>query len=633
MNRVFWKIVARSLFIFFPLAALLVGITTWIYIDGTRREYAKIGIVETGVIALLANAVDTELNRVGADLVFLAAQAEFNNIDGQLKHPNIERFAGNSESLIATDDRYRQIVFVDNRGFELMRFNRRNNDIVRASNADLRNVAYDYSFGRVIVRIGGEVTVSPVVEQETRINRAQVRSTMVRFSTPITDGRGKTRGVVTLDYVGAQLLEQAMRSYDGSRQVLLVDSGGYVLAALIPDTSSAIGHVNWQGKRLGQHFPDAWTMMADKTTGQFRSAEGLFTYRSILSERPARPDDTSSAKRPQLQIIEPASKVPSWRIVTYVPSNWLDAAPRPLLSQLVILDAFLILLLLMGSFFVARFSINGTATEFGLNIAEMERRDRTTPTKRTNIAAVSNSILEVGEDNFDFIETEIPGPLSLQTSNLNSDDTLSLEKRAAYYDTLTKLPNLTFFKEFLNRAIARAERYVETLVLLYVDLDDFDRLNAAHGRDVGKTYLKIIASRLAKSLRQSDFIAHPSMNEVRLYRASHVSEVFNDLPPLANDQFLIMLHEIKHNECVAQIAERILNDVSAPVQLGEIRLTTTCSIGISILPDDEQTVDGLIEKGNIAMQHAKKGGKNGYTLYGSIASEALLDAESAERSS
>lgn len=633
MNKQFSAVVAQSLFIFVPLAALLAGITAWIYLDNTTRESARINQAEFGAITQLLNTVDLELNRVGADVIFLATQVETDNVDGQRKGPNVDKFANTSESLAAMDERYRQIRFVDQHGVELVRVVRRNDDATRISNIELRNVANEYSFKRAIVRTGGEVTVSPVVERKNGNKVTHVRHPILRFAAPITDGGGEKIGVVTIDYLGTRLFEQLTRSYRGPGRVLLVDSIGSFFAAPIPETTSRSGPENREEKSFGQMFPDAWTMLVGKTTGQFRSADGLFTYGNILSERQARRDDTSPAKLQRLRILEPISDVPLWRVVTHVPSNKLGAESKKLFDQLLILDAFLVLLLLNGSFFIARLSIKRKAAESNLSVTRVEQKGFDRRAKQADLLALSNTVPDLAEDNVHFIDSEISGPFSLQPRSPDTRGTFAFTKQAAYYDPMTELPNLTFFREFLDRTIARSKRYEETLVLCYVDLDDFSRINAAHGRDVGNELLKTIGRRLANSLRGSDFIAHPSINEVRLYRASHVSEIANELASLASDQFLIMLHEIKRIEYVAKIAERILRDVSMPLQLGDVAITITCSIGISILPDDGHTVESLVEKAKIAMRQTKHDGKHGYTLHGSIPSEALLTADSGVPSS
>ena len=102
----------------------------------------------------------------------------------------------------------------------------------------------------------------------------------------------------------------------------------------------------------------------------------------------------------------------------------------------------------------------------------------------------------------------------------------------AYHDSLTGLPNRLMFKDYLNRATAAARRDMQGLAILFLDLDNFKRINDTLGHQAGDRLLEAFADRLSRHLREADVISHSSREDATRLIAR-----------LAGDEFIILLPE------------------------------------------------------------------------------------------
>ena len=183
----------------------------------------------------------------------------------------------------------------------------------------------------------------------------------------------------------------------------------------------------------------------------------------------------------------------------------------------------------------------------------------------------------------------------------------------AYFDGLTSLPNRLAFRERLGQALALAKRYDRLLAVLFLDLDDFKRVNDTLGHNVGDLLLKAVAESLLTSVRQSDAVTHRNVDDA--------AEV---VARLGGDEFTILLAEISKPQDASTIAHRILRELSKSFTLAGHEVFVTPSIGIAIFPHDGVDVDTLLKNADTAMYFAKKAGKNLFQFYEESMNEAAL---------
>ncbi|MGK7947508.1 MAG: EAL domain-containing protein [Xenococcaceae cyanobacterium] len=165
--------------------------------------------------------------------------------------------------------------------------------------------------------------------------------------------------------------------------------------------------------------------------------------------------------------------------------------------------------------------------------------------------------------------------------------------RKAFYDSLTNLPNRDWFMERLTDAVERVKRNSDYLfAVLFLDLDRFKAVNDSMGHTVGDRLLVSVAIRLSRSVRSFDTVAR-----------------------LGGDEFAILLESLQHPRESCKVAQRILEELSAPFRLDGNEILTSSSIGIVLSSSDDRQVDELIRDADIAMYKAKEKGKGCYEVF------------------
>ncbi|MGF1642478.1 MAG: putative bifunctional diguanylate cyclase/phosphodiesterase [Thiotrichales bacterium] len=193
-------------------------------------------------------------------------------------------------------------------------------------------------------------------------------------------------------------------------------------------------------------------------------------------------------------------------------------------------------------------------------------------------------------------------------------------RQLAYFDDITGLPNRALFKERLGQALELARRNQRHLAVLFLDLDNFKRINDTLGHSTGDILLSEVAKRLLLNLRTSDAIAQGRPHE------DHDS-----LARLGGDEFTILLAEIAQGTDAAVVAQRVIDALAQPIDLAGHEITVTTSIGIAVYPDDGRDVDTLIKNADMAMYFAKREGRNAFKFFTESMNTAALKRMALEK--
>jgi diguanylate cyclase (GGDEF)-like protein len=188
-------------------------------------------------------------------------------------------------------------------------------------------------------------------------------------------------------------------------------------------------------------------------------------------------------------------------------------------------------------------------------------------------------------------------------------------RQMAYYDSLTALPNRRLFTEQLDLLLRLAKRNEQMLALLFLDLDNFKRINDSLGHSAGDLLLREVSARLSGCVRESDVVAHYVDSGPKI-----------DVSRLGGDEFTVVLNQLDREESAGVVAQRLLDALVKPMIIEGHELVVTPSIGIAVAPGDAGDVDGLLKAADTAMYHAKSSGKNKYLFYHSD-----MDAAGVER--
>ena len=160
-----------------------------------------------------------------------------------------------------------------------------------------------------------------------------------------------------------------------------------------------------------------------------------------------------------------------------------------------------------------------------------------------------------------------------------------------------------------------SKRNKQSLALLFLDLDNFKRINDSLGHGAGDLMLREVGRRLVECVRDSDVVAHYVDSDPKI-----------DVSRLGGDEFTVVLNQIDKPESAGIVAERLTRALVKPMYIDDHELVITPSIGIAVAPNDAEDVDGLLKAADTAMYHAKASGKNSYLFYHSD-----MDATDVER--
>lgn len=162
----------------------------------------------------------------------------------------------------------------------------------------------------------------------------------------------------------------------------------------------------------------------------------------------------------------------------------------------------------------------------------------------------------------------------------------------ANYDELTRLPNRRLFHDRLQQEILKAQRDDAQVAVLFIDLDNFKEINDSLGHEQGDQLLRETAQRLRECVRETDTVAR-----------------------LGGDEFTVILPLVKTNSDVELIAQKIIQSLMLPFNLGQSVGYVSASIGITVYPLDGESSAVLLKNADQAMYEAKHLGKNRFSYF------------------
>jgi diguanylate cyclase (GGDEF)-like protein/PAS domain S-box-containing protein len=162
----------------------------------------------------------------------------------------------------------------------------------------------------------------------------------------------------------------------------------------------------------------------------------------------------------------------------------------------------------------------------------------------------------------------------------------------AHHDSLTGLPNRVLLIERISHGIVLAERHRKRLALVFMDLDEFKRVNDSLGHAVGDKLLRSVADHLAECVRATDTLCRQG-----------------------GDEFVMLLSEIEEPQDAAQVVDKLRVALAAPYLVAGYDLNVTLSAGIAVFPDHGNDAETLMQNADTAMYRAKARGRDGYLFY------------------
>lgn len=181
---------------------------------------------------------------------------------------------------------------------------------------------------------------------------------------------------------------------------------------------------------------------------------------------------------------------------------------------------------------------------------------------------------------------------------------LDTVQRSAELDTLTALPNRVLLHDRFLQAAAIATRHGTRLAVLFLDLNNFKQVNDTFGHFAGDQALRHAAATLVSAVRSADTVSRHG-----------------------GDEFVVMLTDVGERSAVTVIAEKMLLSLAAPLQLGSQVIRLDASIGISLFPDDGQTIETLTALADAAMYRSKQRRTGHFEFHGDPPATATVDTD------
>ena len=162
----------------------------------------------------------------------------------------------------------------------------------------------------------------------------------------------------------------------------------------------------------------------------------------------------------------------------------------------------------------------------------------------------------------------------------------------ARFDAVTGLPNRTFFRDQIDRALAITRLNGQSCAVLFIDLDDFKQINDTLGHPCGDQLLCAVADRLRRIVRDSDVVAR-----------------------FGGDEFVVFQSPIKSPDDASSMASRIVGELGQPYEIEGHHVVIGASVGIALVPDESIGADHLLKNADMALYRAKSDGRSTWRFF------------------
>ncbi len=347
--------VAKSFFfLFVPLAILLGGIIVFLHSQDAKSRMMALKLKETSRLNTQKEVVNSYIQAIATDVLTVSKHYELRMMLDKNEPHYRESLAREFLWFSRIKRIYDQVRFLDEHGMERLRINYNDGapDIVPLQG--LQPKGERYYFKDTFRLSEREVFVSPF---DLNIEHGQLEQPikpMIRFGTPVFDSQGRKRGIVLLNYLGAQLLNTLKAiSKRSVAQVLLLNAEGYYLQSPNRDDEWGFMYDNKKDRTFARAHPRAWLEICRAEQGQFSNAEGLYTFTTLRPFTEAQVSSTGSGEpyTPSRKMLEGYDYY--WKLVSRIQPGFFFPADGRGLSGILVTYAAMLIFLALGCGLVA----------------------------------------------------------------------------------------------------------------------------------------------------------------------------------------------------------------------------------------------------------------------------------------
>ncbi len=240
-------------------------------------------------------------------------------------------------------------------------------------------------------------------------------------------------------------------------------------------------------------------------------------------------------------------------------------------------------------------------------VCDLEARKYQYNTKKYDILKLTNGKILESYFQTQKLQGEVVGQIWRFRDVTEKERDKAIAQHKSLHDTLTQLPKRTILTCQLSEAITKAEQNSHFLAVIFFDLDRFKVINDTLGHQTGDRLLQSVVQRLKNCLQGQDLIFR-----------------------WGNDEFTLLLPQIKDREVPSAISQRILDVLKSPFQIDDKQIHITGSVGIATYPEHGQDAETLLQNADAALSQAKQRGSNNYQYYNptlNIQAQKLLTLE------
>ena len=361
--------------LFIPSLLLIAAISLSLYYTAYQSRVKVVEAREIFNVSQQEKVLHTNIKAIIADLMLLV---KHHHLHSTIEAPTADNLSIVAEEFLifATQKKiYDQVRFIDKNGMEQIRINYNNGNPSIVPTEKLQFKGGRYYFEDTFRLPLNEVFVSPF---DLNVEQGAIETPlkpMIRFGSPVFNDQREKVGIVILNYLGKQILDDiAQQSEQSLGNLTLLNCQGYWLRGANPDEEWGFMYPERKEVSFAHRHPEAWKKIHKDDSGLFISTDGMFIFDTIYPLSGSSEDTTCRLSIKQHKSSGSLPHDYSWKIVSHLPQDVLSRQLHPHLTHYLLTGALLFLLLAGGCWLIASSKVKHLLAEQELEKSDLKFR-------------------------------------------------------------------------------------------------------------------------------------------------------------------------------------------------------------------------------------------------------------------